>query len=68
MVGLWLFLAIIALYVVVALVIRRREQRPSQIDWSREVGGPPAPTTSRAVSSDTFGGTGGFDGGTDAGS
>jgi hypothetical protein len=43
MLGLWIFLAIVVGYVMIALLMMWRQRRHPTIDWSQEAGAPSGP-------------------------
>ena len=48
--GLWIFLAMIVIYAVIALLIGRRQRQHPSIDWSTEPGAPDYSAAARSVS------------------
>ncbi len=48
--GLWIFLAMIVIFAVIALLIGRRQRQHPSIDWSTEPGAPDHSAAARSVS------------------
>ncbi len=48
--GLWIFLAMIVIFAVIALLIGRRQRQHPSIDWSTEPGAPDRSAAERSVS------------------